>query len=75
MEELHKNFFSEYKDVLVKWYKDNKDKEGRSERCKKQPPYKHPETEELLTYDPLMELTEEQQFKAFFPDLNEENWA
>lgn len=73
LKELHLQFFNEYKELMYKWYKDIKEK-GNSERHDKLPPYKHPETGELLTYDTLLELTLEQQFAAFFPTLTEENW-
>lgn len=53
-------------------------KEGTGRNmCSKDPPYKHPDTGELLTYDDLDELMKEPMeklFKVFFPRLDETNW-
>lgn len=51
--ELHLQFFNEYKDLLHRWYKECQEK-GSSERHSCLPPFKHPETGEVLTYDTLM---------------------
>ena len=72
LKELHYQFFEYFKDLFVRWYKDQ---EGKS---KNTPKYKHPGTEALLTHESLLELISEgpieDQFKAFFPSLNEDNW-
>ena len=72
MKELHFQFFEYFRDLFVKWYRNQDD------QSKFAPKYKHPGTQELLTYDNLEDLVTnssvEEQHKAFFPNLTEENW-
>jgi len=72
LKELHLNFFDYFKDVLLRWYREPKDK------SKHEPQYKHPDTGELLTAESVTELFNkaplEKQFEAFFPNLSEQNW-
>lgn len=62
LKELHLRFFDEFKDLIYRWYKDWKDL-GKTERHSvQQPPFKHPDSGELLTYDTLLALPLEKQF-------------
>lgn len=73
LKELHLHFFDAFKNLLHRWYMDM-DEKGNSTRSKRAPAYKHPETGELLTWETLRNLSVDQQFAAFFPQLSEENW-
>ena len=70
--ELHYHFFDYIKDLLVRWYNEIEEN-GKSNKCRVAPPYKHPDTGALLDAESLKDLIEnqplEKQFKAFFPVL------
>lgn len=72
LKELHVQFFESVKDLISRWLKDVKD-EGKSARCKQQPPYKNAAGEEL-TYDMFEAMGLTEQFAAIFPGLTEENY-
>ena len=50
LKELHYKFFEFFKDLFIKWYKD----EGG--KSKNKPKYKHPGTEAILTSESLEDL-------------------
>ena len=64
--------FDYFKDLIVRWYKELKEK-GSSNKSSKKPEFKHPDTGLLLDYDSLIEMFEKepltQQFKTFFPAM------
>lgn len=61
LKQMHIGFFDQYKNLLIRWYKDI-DEKGSSDRSRCSPLYKHPETGDTLDYKGIMELTTEQQF-------------
>mmetsp|Transcript_38637 Transcript_38637/g.58801 ORF Transcript_38637/g.58801 Transcript_38637/m.58801 type:complete len:332 (-) Transcript_38637:391-1386(-) len=77
LKEMHHQMFLYLRDILVKWYEDVAEK-GESDKSKQKPAYRHPTTGEVLTLQDLEQLIKEgpleEQFKAFFPKLSEENW-
>ena len=77
LKQLHWNVFAYFHDLFVRWLQDYKD-QGSSLRSTQKPIYRRPGSEEILTYDVLVEMLKtedlETQFKTFFPTLNEENW-
>lgn len=74
LKELHLNFYDEFKSIITNWYKDCKDQGGKSSFHSETPPFRHPQTDEVLDYDSLTALPLDQQFEALFPSLSEETW-
>ena len=74
LQELHHQVLGYHKNVFVNWY-NNK---GRSGYYGEAPRYKIPETDEDLSNGGIRELIENQSletlFKAFFPNLGENNY-
>jgi hypothetical protein len=70
--EVHHQFFDYIKDLFTKWYEEFT-KDGKSNKCRQNPNFKHPDTGAVLDAPSLAELFEkepiEKQFKAFFPIL------
>lgn len=76
LKELHLQFFNYFKGLLINWYKEI-DEVKISRKCESNPPYSHPDSKALLTYQTIQELLKEpleKLFSAFFPTLSEENW-
>ena len=55
LKDLHLNFFDFIKNVIVRWYKDVKER-GKSDKSNHNPQYTHPDSGELLTYDTFVNL-------------------
>ena len=73
LRELHHQVLGYHKNVFVNWYNEHK-----SDYHIASPKYRHPETDEDLSNEGIKELIEEESleklFKAFFPNLDENNY-
>ena len=71
LKELHMDFFAQFKDAIYRWITEF-EKDGGSGKSELRPNWAF--QGEKLTASKFLELTPEQQFEVFFPNLSEENW-
>ena len=71
--QVHHEIFKYLRPVILKQYENAKDKNEHLPQIKKLS-IDEAESEEVYSLEEFKSLTEEQQFNACFPSLNEQNW-